>query len=76
MNATRSDKTRSTTLWSRAKKSAVMAMSAGTMFASSCSSDTVRAVIAGIDAAAGALDSSISEQDQTFGEWLLGELDD
>lgn len=62
--------------WVRWRKAAVVALATGTMFSSSCSSETVRAVIDGIDAAAGSLDRSLSGQDQTFGEWLLGELAD
>jgi len=69
-------KTGSATRWNRVRRATIMALGTGTMFAASCSSDTVRAVIDGIDAAASSLDRSISGQDQTFGQWLLGELTD
>lgn len=73
---TRSKENRTALLWKRIRMSAVVGLGAGTMFASSCSSNTVRAIIDGIDAATSSLDRSISDQDQTFGEWLLGELAD
>jgi len=49
-------------------------LGAGTVFATSCSPEAVRAVVDGIDAATRSLDGSLQNQETTFGDWLLGEL--
>lgn len=46
-------------------------LATGTLFSGSCSTDSLRAVVAGIDAVTSSLDQSISNRDLTFGEWLL-----
>ncbi len=56
---------------SRAKRAATVLFATGTLFSGSCSSDGLRAVVAGIDAVTNSLDSSISGRDLTFGEWLI-----
>ena len=56
---------------SRAKRTTAVLFATGTLFSGSCSSDGLRAVVAGIDAVTDSLDSSISDRDLTFGEWLL-----
>ena len=50
----------------------------GTALAVSCGSSELRAVVAGIEAAAGSLDRTNrgAEEDISFGEWLLSEFDD
>ena len=47
---------------------------AGMLFATSCSATGLRAIAAGFDAATTELDHQ--DDDLTFGEWLLSELDD
>ncbi len=60
-------------LATRALVSAAGLSLAGTVLAGGCGSDALDAVAAGLNAAAQAL----NEDDQpTFGEWLLSELDD
>ncbi len=59
--------------------SAAVGISAcGAALAVGCGSDQLQAVIAGIEAAAGSLDRADRNHDEdiTFGEWLLSELDD
>ena len=60
---------------SRAKRTLAAVFATGTLFAGSCSSDGLRAVVAGIDAVTTSLDTSISGRDLSFGEWLLIGLD-
>lgn len=62
------------TRWTRIRRSLVVSLASGTMLATSCNSNSVRALIDGIDAATSSLDRNLSGQNQTFGEWLLGEL--
>lgn len=57
-------------------KTAVGLSVAGTMLGTSCSSEGIQAVVTGIDAAAQSLSHDNRENDMTFGEWLLSELDD
>ena len=47
----------------------------GLLFSSSCSLDNLEAVMVGLDAATSHLDRQQND-DITFGEWLLSELDD
>jgi hypothetical protein len=47
---------------------------AGTVFGASCSSEQIEAVAAGIQAAASQLDDR--DDDISFGDWLLDELED
>lgn len=44
----------------------------------SCGSNELRAVVAGIEAVAGSLEraNDDADEDLSFGEWLLSELDD
>ena len=49
---------------------------AGTLFANGCSTDTLEALVAGVEAAARTLDDSERNNDINFGEWLVSELDD
>ena len=59
----------------RLRRTAIVFLAAGTMFGVSCSPTTVRAIIDGIDAVTRSLDTNISSQDLTFGEWLIDELE-
>ncbi len=49
---------------------------AGTLFATSCSSEGVQAVVDGLLVVAGSLQDSSSDDDLTFSEFLLNELTD
>ena len=49
---------------------------AGTLLGMSCSSEGVQAVVAGIDAVAQSLSQHDQDDDISFGDWLLSELDD
>ncbi len=58
---------------------AIVGLSAcGTALTVSCGSTELRAVVAGIEAVAGSLDRTNrdSEEDISFGEWILSEFDD
>ncbi len=57
-------------------KSAVGVFFAGTIFATSCSSEGVQAIVDGLLAVAGSLLDSSSDDDLTFGEFLLNELNE
>ena len=57
-------------------KSVVGLYFAGTLFSMSCSSEGVQAAIDGLLAVAGSLQDSSSDNDLTFGEFLLNELND
>ena len=54
----------------------VLACAAGTLFASSCGSNGLQAVVAGLDAAAQELDRGNRNNDISFGNWLMDELGD
>jgi hypothetical protein len=64
-----------TTGSARLARCGLAVLAAGTLFSSSCSSAGIQAVIAGIDAAAATLNQSLGDDDLSFGEWLLNELD-
>ena len=49
---------------------------AGTLFATSCSSEGVQAVVDGLLAVAGSLQDSSRDDDLTFSEFLLNELNE
>ena len=49
---------------------------AGMVLSSSCGSNELDALIVGIEAAAAHLDRDAHNDDISFGEWLLSELDD
>ena len=55
-------------------KSGAALAAAGVLFASSCSSETLRATTAGLSAAADELEGD--RDDISFGDWLLDELQD
>ncbi len=57
-------------------KKAVGLFLTGTLLATSCSSEGVQAVVDGLLAVAGSLQDSSSDNDLTFGEFLLNELND
>ena len=47
----------------------------GTVLASSCSTDQVKAILAGVEVATNQLDQARND-DISFGDWLASELDD
>ncbi len=55
-------------------RTAVAASSAGMLFASSCSTDQLQAVAAGLDVVFASLNDT--DDNITFGDWLLSELQD
>lgn len=55
-------------------RSAAAMLLAGTMFGMSCNADSVRAILAGIDAVNSSLDRN--DDDIDLGDWLSSELDD
>ncbi len=57
-------------------KSAVGVFFAGTLFATSCSPEGLRAVTDGLLAVADSLQNSSSDDGPTFGEFLLNELNE
>jgi hypothetical protein len=57
-------------------KTAASVSAAGMLFATSCRSNEFNAVLAGLEAVAAQLDRDDPDDDITFGEWLLSELDD
>ena len=57
-------------------KTAACLSAAGTLLGTSCGTKELDALVAGIEAAATQLDRNDRDDDVTFGEWLLGELDD
>ena len=57
-------------------RGAVALCAAGTLFGGSCSSEQLNAVAAGIGAVADELGHQRADDDITFGEWLLSELED
>ncbi len=68
--------TRKTTFEDLLKVTAALCAS-GVVLAGSCSMDGLQAVGAGIDAAAGYLnDQESPDDDISFGDWLLDELED
>ena len=72
MNTT--NERRGATRWTRLRRSMIVALGTGTMLATSCNTNTVSAVIDGIDAVTSSLDRSLSDQNQTFGQFLLNGL--
>ncbi len=58
-------------------KVAVLLGTSGMLVASSCNMQDARAVSAGIDAAAGYIDGQqVEDDDISFGDWIMDELDD
>ena len=57
-------------------KTAVCFSAAGMLLGASCGAQELNAVVAGIEAAAVQLNNHDRDDDVTFGEWLLSELDD
>jgi hypothetical protein len=57
-------------------RAAAALAASGIALGSTCSSAELQAVVAGIEAAARSLDGNAHDDDLTFGEWLLEELDD
>ncbi|MGB2986277.1 MAG: hypothetical protein WBE26_10370 [Phycisphaerae bacterium] len=57
-------------------KTAAGLCAAGVLLGSSCSSSELEAIVTGVEAAANSLDNREHEDNITFGEWLLSELDD
>ncbi len=57
-------------------KAAVALTAAGVLLGTSCSSSELQAVVAGLEAVAHSFDDNARDNDITFGEWLLSELDD
>ncbi len=53
-----------------------LACAAGTLFGSSCGSNQLQAVVAGIEAAASELDRTNRSDDISFGNWLMDEIED
>lgn len=49
---------------------------AGVLLGSSCTTEGLQAIVAGLDAAADSLAHADDDDDLNFGEWLLSELDD
>ena len=69
------------TMWkkctaSNVLKAAVALTASGVALVTTCSSAELQAVVAGVEAAARSLDGNAHDDDLTFGEWLLEELDD
>lgn len=55
-------------------KTTVAAVAGGTMLASSCTTEQLKAVLAGVEVVAGQLGDK--DDDVSFGDWLSAELDD
>ncbi len=51
-------------------------LASGTLLATSCSTDEVQAIVAGIEAITQSLDDSDRDNDMNFGEWLINEIED
>ena len=49
---------------------------AGVLLGSSCTTEGLQAIVAGLDAATDSLTRHDDSNDLNFGEWLLSELDD
>lgn len=62
--------------WSHWGRSLIVTLGTGTMFATSCSPETMRAVIVAIDAATRTFTDAQDDQNDNFGDWLLDELID
>ena len=54
-------------------RAAVLLTAAGTVLETSCSTDQVKAVLAGVEVVTNQLDQA-QNQDITFGDWLASEL--
>jgi len=54
---------------------ALAALTSGTIFAAGCSDTAVRAVAAGISAAASSINNS-RDEDISFADWVISELED
>ncbi|MFH1109006.1 MAG: hypothetical protein V1790_07415 [Planctomycetota bacterium] len=55
-------------------RAAILLSAAGTMLEASCSTDQVRAVLAGVEVATNQLDQAQNDN-ISFGDWLASELD-
>ncbi len=57
-------------------KAAVASSAAGMLMAGGCGMEELQAVATGLQAAAGQLDRGDRDDNITFGDWLISELDD
>ena len=55
-------------------RAAILLSAAGTMLEASCSTDQVRAILAGVEVATNQLDQAQNDS-ISFGDWLASELD-
>ena len=55
-------------------RAAILLSAAGTMLEASCSTDQVRAILAGVEVATNQLDQAQNDN-ISFGDWLASELD-
>lgn len=59
----------------RVRRTGCALLAGGMVFASSCSTEDIQTVLAGIDAVADAFRDSDSHDDISFGNWLVDEFD-